>query len=104
MKSARYPLSFSPCGLPDRFLDEMNFCKVLSNLKIDFLIIFNLVSKFASCYVAATHIPGGGFMLTLPDAEEIAVVVIIEGEIKVTRVLLLAAVIGPFPDYSKEEK
>ena len=43
-------------------------------------------------------------MLTLPDAEEIAVVVIIEGEIKVTRVLLLAAVIGPFPDYSKEEK
>ena len=28
-------------------------------------------------------------MFTLPDAEEIAVVVIIEGEVRVTRVLLL---------------
>ena len=91
------PHLIGPCGLPDRFLDEMNFCKVLSNLKIDFLIVFNLVSKFASCYVAATHIPGAGFMLTLPDAEEIAVVVIIEREVKVTRVLLLAAVIGTVP-------
>ena len=77
MKSARYPLSFSPCGLPDRLFDEMNFCKVLSNLKIAFLKVFNLFSKFASCYVTATHIPGAGSILILPDAEEIAVVVII---------------------------
>ena len=55
----------------------MNFSKVLSNLKIAFLIVLNLVSKFASCYVAATHVPGVGFILTLADAEEIAVVAII---------------------------
>ena len=41
-----------------------------------FSIAFNLVSKFASCPVAATDIAGAGFILTIPDAEEIAAVVI----------------------------
>ena len=72
----------------------MNFCKVFANLKIAFSIAFNLVSKFASCLVAATDLAGAGFTLTTPDAEEIAVVVIVEGEVGVTRVLLLAVVIG----------
>ena len=39
-----------------------------------FSIAFNLVSKFVSCHVAATDIAGAGFILTIPDAEEIAVV------------------------------
>ena len=59
-----------------------------------FSIAFNLVSKFASCPVAATDIAGAGFILTIPDAEAIAVVVIVEGEVRVTRTLLLAVVVG----------
>ena len=59
-----------------------------------FSIAFNLVSKFASCAVAATDIAGAGFILTLPDAEEIAVVEIVEGEVRVTRILLIVVVIG----------
>ena len=59
-----------------------------------FFIAFNLVSKFASCPVPATDIAGAGFILTIPDAEEIAVAVIVEGEVRVTRILLLAVVIG----------
>ena len=35
-----------------------------------------------------------GFILTMTDAEEVAVVVIVEKEVRVTRVLLLAVVIG----------
>ena len=57
-------------------------------------ISFNLVSKFASCPVAPTDITGVGFILTVPDGEEVAVVVIVEGEVRVTRLLLLAVVIG----------
>ena len=59
-----------------------------------FFIAFNLVSKFASCPLAATDIVGAGFILTIPDAEAIAVVVIVEGEVRVTRILLLAVVVG----------
>ena len=59
-----------------------------------FFIAFNLVSKFASCPVPATDIAGAGFILTIPDAEEIAVAVIVEGEVRVTRILLLAVVVG----------
>ena len=55
-----------------------------------FSIAFNLVSKFTSCPVAVTDIAGAGFILTIPDAEEIAVVVIVEGEVRVARILLLA--------------
>ena len=49
-----------------------------------FSIAFKLVSKFASCPVAATDIAGAGFILIMPDAEAIAVVVIVEGEVRVT--------------------
>ena len=63
-------------------------------MKIAFSKAFNLVSKFASSLVADTDLAGAGFTLTIPDAEEIAVVVIVEGEVRVTRVLLLAVVIG----------
>ena len=59
-----------------------------------FSIALNLVSKFASCPIAATHVAGVGFILTIPDAEEIAVVVIVEREVRVTRILLLAVVVG----------
>ena len=34
------------------------------------------------------------FILTIPDAEGIAVVVMVEGEVRVTRILLLVVVIG----------
>ena len=55
-----------------------------------FSIAFNLVSKFASCPVAAADIAGAEFILTLRDAEEIATIVIVEGEVRVARMLLLA--------------
>ena len=58
-----------------------------------FFIAFNLVSKFASYPAVATDIAGAGFILTIPNAEEIAVTVIVEGEVRVTRALLLAIVI-----------
>ena len=93
-KSVRYLLSFSPRGLPKGLFVEMNFSNVLPNLKMAFSIAFNLVSKFACCPVAATDIAGAGFILTIPDAEEIVVVVIVEGEVKVTKILLLSVVIG----------
>ena len=65
-----------------------------------FSISFNLVSKFASCPVAATNIAGALFMLTIPDAEEVAVVVTVEGgEVRVTKKFLLA-VEESLPDYS----
>ena len=72
----------------------MKFSNALPNLKMAFSIAFNLVSKFASCLSAATDIPGAGFILTIPDAEDIAVVVLVEGEVTVTKILLLAVVIG----------
>ena len=59
-----------------------------------FSTAFNLISKFSSCPVAATDRAEAGFILTIPDAEEIAVVVIVEGEVRVTIKLLLAVVIG----------
>ena len=99
-KSVRYSLSFSPRHLPGRLFVEMNFSNVLPNLKMAFSIAFNLVSKFASCPVAATNIVGAWFMLTIPDAEEVAVVVIVEGgEVRVTKIFLLA-VEESLPDYS----
>ena len=55
-----------------------------------FSIAFNLVSKFVSCPVAAADIAGAEFVLTLRDAEEIATIVIVEGEVRVARILLLA--------------
>ena len=72
----------------------MNFSNVLPNLKMTFSIAFNLVSKFAPCSVAAIYLPGAGFTLTIPDTEGIAVVAIVEGEVRVTRILLLAVAIG----------
>ena len=53
-----------------------------------------MVSKFASCPVAATGIAEAKFILTITDAEKIAVAVKVAGELRVTRVLLLAVVIG----------
>ena len=43
-------------------------------------VAFSLVSKLASCPVTATVVAGAEFILTIPYAEEIAVVVIIEEE------------------------
>ena len=56
----------------------MNFPKVLPNLKMAFSIVFSLVSKFASCPVAATDIAGAGFTLTILVRKEITVAVIVE--------------------------
>ena len=81
-------------------LFEMNFSNVLPNLKIVFSIAFNRVSKFASGPVAVTDIAGAGFILTTPDVEERAVQMIIEEEVRVTRILLLAVIIGTLPDCS----
>ena len=86
-------LSFSPRDLPEGLFVEMNIFNVLPNLKMAFSIAFNLVPKCASCPVAATDIAGAGFIVTIPDAEEMAVVVIVEGEVRVTRILLLPVVI-----------
>ena len=61
---------------------------------MEFSLAFNLVLKFASSPVPSTDIAGAGFILTIPDAEEIAVAVIVEGEVRVTRILLLAVVVG----------
>ena len=72
----------------------MNISNVLPNLKMAFSIAFNLVSKYASCPVATTGVAGPGFILTIPDAEDTAAIVIVEGEVRVTRILLLAVVIG----------
>ena len=44
--------------------------------------------------VAVTDIAGAGFTLTIRDAKEIAVTVIVEGEVKVTRILMLPVVAG----------
>ena len=90
-KSVRYSLSFSPRDLPEEMFAEMNFSKVLPNLKMVFSIVFNLVSKLRSCSVAAAEIARAGFIFTISDAEEIAVVVIVE---KKVRVLLLIVIIG----------
>ena len=57
-----------------------------------FSIAFNLVSKLASCPVAAADIAGAGFVLTIPDAEEIVVAVIAEEEVRVRSVFLLDVV------------
>ena len=70
----------------------MNFSNALPNLKMTFSIAFNLVSKFVSCTVAATDIAGAGFIFTIPDAEEIAAIVIVDREVRVTRILLFAVV------------
>ena len=93
-KSVRYPISFSPRDLPEGLLIKMNFSKLVPNLKIAISIEFKLVSKFPSYPVASTYTAGAGFILNILDVEEIAVIAIVEGEVKVTRVLLLAAVIG----------
>ena len=58
-----------------------------------FSIACYLVSKFASCPLAATDIVGARFIFTIPDAEAIAVVVIVVGEVRVTKTLLLAVVV-----------
>ena len=81
-------------------LFEMNFSNVLPNLKIVFSMAFNIVSKFASGPVAVTDIAGAGFILTTPDAEERAAQMIVEEEVRVTRILLLAVIIGTLPDCS----
>ena len=44
--------------------------------------------------LAATDIAGAGFILTILDAEEMVVVMIVEGEVRVTRILLVSVVIG----------
>lgn len=56
-------------------------------------ITFSLVSKLRFCPVAATDIVQRQFILTIPDVEEIAVAVIAEEEVRVTRVLQLSVVI-----------
>ena len=58
-----------------------------------FSIAFNLVSKLRSCPVAATDIARAGFLCTIPDAKEITVVVILEEEVRVARVLPLTVLI-----------
>ena len=68
--------SVSPRDLPEGLFAKMNFSKVLSNLKILFSIALNLVSRFSP--LAATDIGGSGFILAIPDVEEITVVVIVE--------------------------
>ena len=93
-KSVRYPLSFCPRDLPEGLLVEINFSNLLPNLKITFSIVFNLVSKFQSGPLAAIDIAGAGFVLTISDAEEISLVVIVEGEVIVIRILLSAVVIA----------
>ena len=87
-------IDWEACDLPEGLFLEMNFSKLLSNLKMAFAVAFNLVSKLASCLVAATVIVGAEFIFNIPDTEEIVVVVIVEEEVRVTRVLLLAVVIG----------
>ena len=91
-KSVRYPLLFSPCDFPEGLFVEINFSNVLRNLKMAFSIAFNLVTKFAFCPVAAIDIAGAGFKLIIIEAEEIAVVVIVEREIKVTRIVVTGIV------------
>lgn len=72
----------------------MSFSTLLLNLKMTFFIAFILVSKLRSCPVAAIDLAGAGIKLIIPDAKEIAVVVIIfQEEIAVTRLLLLAVII-----------
>ena len=66
----RYPLSFSPRDLPKGLLVEINFSKIVPNLKIAFSIALNLVLKVASCHLATIDITGTGFVLTIPYAEE----------------------------------
>ena len=78
----------------------MNFSNVLPNFHIAFSIAFNLVLKFASCPVATTDIVGAGCILTIPDAEAIAAQMVVEEEVRVTRILLLAVIIGTLPDCS----
>ena len=53
-----------------------------------FFIAFNLVSKFVSCPLAAADIAGAGFIFNKPNADEVAVVVIAEREVRVKRILL----------------
>ena len=89
VKSVRYPLSFSFHDLPKGLFAELNFSKELPNLKITFSVATNLVSRLRSRPVTPTDIAGAGFILTIPDAEEIAVVVIIVEGVRVTKVLLL---------------
>ena len=99
-KSVTYPLSFSPRDLPEGWFVEINFYKVLPDFKNVFYIAFNLVSKFLSYPVASTGI--AKFILTISDAEEIAVAVIVEAQLRVARVLL--RLLEPLPDYLLEEK
>ena len=73
-KLVRYPLSFSPRNLPKGLFVEMNFSHVLPN--------------FLWHPLAATDIAGAGFTLTISNAEEIAVVMIVEGDVRVARILL----------------
>lgn len=69
----------------------MNFSNVLPKLKMAFSTTFNLVSKCSSGPVTDTA--GAGFTPTIPDAKEITVVVILEEEVRVARVLPLTVLI-----------
>ena len=51
------------------------------------------VPKLMSYHEPATDIAGVGFILTIPDTEEITVIVIVMEEVRVTRVLLLSVVV-----------
>ena len=59
-----------------------------------FSVAFNLAPKLTFCPVAATNIAGAAFILNIPHVKGIVVVVIVEEEVRVTRGLLLAVVIG----------
>ena len=54
-----------------------------------FSIAFNLVSKLRSYPIAAIDTAGAEFILTVPDAGEIAFAVIVEDEVRLARVLTL---------------
>ena len=43
--------------------------------------------------MAPTDITGVGFIVTVPDGEEVAIVVMVEGEVRGTRLLLYLAVV-----------
>ena len=52
-----------------------------------------VVPKLMSYHAPATDTAGVGYILTIPDAEERTVIVIVMEEVRVTRVLLLSVVV-----------
>ena len=88
-KSVWYPLRFSPRELPEGLFAEKNFSKVLPKLKVVTSTAFNLVLRLKSCSENVTDTPEAGFILSIPEAEDVAVVVIVKKEVRVRRVLLL---------------